>query len=161
MSAERQSLGLIVAWARDRVIGKDGTLPWREPADLRHFKRVTMGHALVMGRVCHASIGRALPGRRNIVITRNADYEAPGCEVVHSLEAALDAAYQTDACPFVIGGAQIYALALPRVTRFELTEIDLDVEGDTWFPDYDAAAFREVHRETAQDGHLVFRTLVR
>lgn len=154
-------LGLIVAWAQGRVIGKDGTLPWREPKDLKHFKRVTMGHVMIMGRVCYASIGRALPGRHTIVVTRNADFEAPGCEVVTSWEAALEAAWKRDACPFVVGGAQIYALALPLVTRFELTEIDRDIEGDTWFPDFDLSALREVHRSEAEDGRLVFRTLVR
>ncbi len=154
-------LGLIVAYARDRVIGKDGTLPWREPADMRHFKRVTMGHAIVMGRVCYESIGRPLPGRRNIVISRNPAFAAPGCEVYASLELGLAAAHERDACPFVIGGAQIYALVLPRVTRLELTEIDITVEGDVFFPPVDETAWREVHRKTAADGRLTFRTLVR
>ncbi|MDJ0974656.1 MAG: dihydrofolate reductase [Planctomycetota bacterium] len=154
-------LGLIVAYARNRVIGRAGGLPWREPEDLRHFKRVTMGHAIVMGRVSHASIGRALPGRRNLVVTRNPDYEAPGCEVFPTLEAALEAAWSEDACPFVIGGAQIYALALPRVTRLEITELALDVEGDTFFPELDAEAWREVHRREHDGGRLAFRTLVR
>lgn len=154
-------LGLIVAYARGGVIGRDGGLPWREPADLRHFKRVTMGHAIVMGRVSHESIGRPLPGRRNLVVSRNPAYVAPGCEVFPTLTEALEHAWGFDACPFVIGGAQIYALALPHVTRLEITELDLDVEGDTFFPTLDAAAWREVHRASRDDGRLVFRTLVR
>lgn len=155
-------LGIIVGYAKNRVIGKDGTLPWREPQDLKHFKRVTMGHAIVMGRVCYESIGRPLPGRRNVVISRNRDFKAPGCEVAHSLEAALRTAREHDACPFVIGGAKIYDLAMPLATRLEITEIDLEVEGDVWFSPLPAdAGWREVHVAKSLDARLTFRTLVR
>lgn len=156
----RPPLGIIVAYAAGRVIGKDGTLPWREPEDLKHFRRVTMGHAIVMGRVCYDSIGRALPGRRNLIVTRNRDFQAPGCEVHHDFDSAIAAARASDACPFVIGGAQIYALTLPAATRLEITEIDLEVAGDTWFPELDAG-WREVHRNAGGGGRLVYRTLVR
>ncbi len=151
-----QPLALIVAWARGRVIGKDGDLPWREPEDLAFFKRTTTGHAILMGRRTCESIGRPLPRRRNIVITRNADYTAEGCEVVTSVEAAIDMARTTDDCPFVIGGAGIYAAALPLVTRMYVTEIDRDVDGDTWFPEYDADAWRETSRNVI--GELAFVT---
>lgn len=154
-----QPLALIVAWARGRVIGKDGELPWREPEDLAFFKRTTTGHAILMGRKTYESIGRALPRRRNIVITRNADYAAEGCEVVTSVEAAIDAARTTDDCPFIIGGAGIYAAALPLVTRMYVTEIDRAVDGDTWFPDYDVAAWHEVERDVR--GDLAFVTYER
>lgn len=152
-------LTIVVAWAEDRVIGRDGGLPWHHPEDLRHFKAVTMGHAIVMGRKCHESIGRALPGRRNIVISRNPSFEAPGCEVFDDFGRALDAAYASDPEPCVIGGAQVYALALPLATRIELTEIRESHPGDVVFPDLDAAAWTETARR--ESGPLVFRTLSR
>ena len=162
------ALGLIMAYARGRVIGRAGTLPWREPEDMRHFKSVTMGHALLMRRVCHASIGRALPGRKNFVISRNPAYAAAGCVVLPSFEAALSAAREEDACPFVIGGAQIYALALPLATRLEITEIERDIgqqPEDVLFPALPETCWREVHSEvrpgSSTDGRLRFRTLVR
>lgn len=153
-----RALGLIVAWAHDRVIGREGQLPWHIPEDLAHFKRVTMGHAMIMGRKCYASIGRALPGRRSLVLTRQEDFQAPGIEVFHDLSSALEAAYETDACPYVIGGAEIYRLALPYVTRMEITEIDRKIEGDVYFPPFDEAMFEEKRRKRA--GDLLFRSLV-
>ncbi|MHC5012117.1 MAG: dihydrofolate reductase, partial [Planctomycetota bacterium] len=130
-------LALIVCHAKNRVIGKDGQLPWRYPEDLRHFKATTMGHAIIAGRMTHESIGRALPGRRNLVVSRRRAYRADGCEVFDSLDAAVAAAHETDDCPFVIGGAQVYAEALPRVTRMVVTEVQREVEGDVFFPEYD------------------------
>ena len=156
-----ECLALIVAWARGGVIGKDGELPWHEPEDLAYFKRVTMGHAILMGRKTFESIGRPLPGRRNIVLSRDPSFRAPGCEVHTDLEAALASARETDACPFVIGGAGIYQLALPRATTLHVTEIDAEVEGDTHFPDFDEADWLESDSQRSADGRLTFRVLRR
>jgi dihydrofolate reductase len=146
--------------ARGRVIGRAGTLPWKAPADLKRFKSLTMGHALVMGRRTHQSIGRALPGRRNLVVTRNAAARFDGCETVGSLEAALVAARTTDSMPFVIGGGELYAQALPLATHLFLTELALDVpEGDTFFPELDSGQWRVVHREVVEQ--LTFTDLER
>jgi dihydrofolate reductase len=142
---------VIVAVSDNGVIGRDGDLPWRLPEDLRHFKRTTLGHAVVMGRATWESIGFPLPKRRNIVLTRNREYVAEGAEVAHSLEEALVLARETDPEPFVIGGATLYAEALPIATRLEITEVHRDVEGDTSFPEFDRAAFTEVKR-SSHDG---------
>jgi dihydrofolate reductase len=146
-------LHLIVARARNGVIGDHGALPWRLPEDLAHFKRTTMGHAVVMGRKTWDSIGRALPGRRNIVVTRNPGWRAPGAEAAHSLEEALQRCHAPAAGSagddlFVIGGAELYAQALQHgVDSIYLTEIDADFPGDTWFPALDRARWREASRE--------------
>jgi len=152
-------LTVVVAWDADRVIGRDGGLPWHHPADLAHFRRTTLGHAIVMGRRCHEAIGRALPGRRNLVVTRNPAFRAPGVEAFPSFEAALEAAYETDPAPCVVGGAEIYALAMPRATRLVVTEIPGRHEGDVVFPAFDEAAWVETARQEA--GELVFRVLER
>jgi dihydrofolate reductase len=139
-------LTLIVARARNGVIGRDGALPWRLPEDLAHFRRTTMGHPIVMGRRTWESIGRPLPGRRNIVLSRQPGFVAAGAEVVADLEAAL--ARCTGAAEvFVIGGAQLYAQAMPRAQRLVVTEIDADFDGDTVFPRPDPAQWREAARE--------------
>jgi dihydrofolate reductase len=158
---DAEKLALIVAYARNRVIGRGGDLPWHYREDLQHFKRVTMGHPVLMGRKTYESIGRPLPGRRNLVITRQADFAAPGCEVFSSLEAAVASARTSDDLPFVIGGAAIYALALPLATHLYVTEIQAEVEGDTWFPALDESAWEETERRVSDDGLLVFRTLIR
>lgn len=126
-------ISIIVAMDRNRLIGRGNALPWHLPADLAHFKAVTMGKPILMGRKTYESIGRPLPGRHNIVITRNADFAAPGCTVVASVDAALAAA---GAVPeiMLIGGAQLYAELLPRVGRLYVTRIDAAFEGDAWFP---------------------------
>lgn len=155
------TLALIVGYARNRVIGRDGKLPWRYPEDLQHFKRVTMGHALIMGSVTYESIGRPLPGRRNLVLCDVPGYEAPGCEVFDSFEGALAAARETDDCPFVIGGASVYAQALPCATHLYVTEIQQDVEGDAYFPVVDEDEWVETERRTGAGGRLVFRVLQR
>lgn len=142
-------LTLIAAVARDRVIGRDNQLLWHLPEDMRRFKALTTGNAVIMGRKTWESLPqkfRPLPQRRNIVVTRDAAYAAPGADVVTSLEAAVAAAFDLPA--FVIGGAQIYALALPLADRLELTEIDAAFDGDAHFPAFDAAAWREVARES-------------
>jgi dihydrofolate reductase len=152
-------LALIVAVARNGVIGRDGGLPWHLSEDLRHFKRTTGGHAIIMGRKTHESIGRALPNRRNIIVTRSgATFE--GCETARSLNAAIDLARQTDDCPFIIGGATLYAEALPFVTEIHLTSIDRDVEGDTHFPS-DLSDFEEVETRAGETEGVTFRVLRR
>ena len=145
-------LSLIVAAARNGVIGRNNALPWHLPEDLKYFKRVTMGKPILMGRKTFESIGRALPGRSNLVITRNGEWQAEGVQVGRSLEAALSLAEDIALIDgvdelMVIGGAQIYAEALPRAERIYLTELDADVEGDAYLPAIDRAAWREVSRE--------------
>lgn len=134
-------LSLIVAVARNGVIGRSGTLPWRLPADLQHFKAVTMGAPIVMGRKTWESIGRPLPGRRNIVVSRRAGFVATGADVVDSLDAAL-ALCTGVAEVFVIGGAELYATALGRADRIHRTLVEAEVDGDTSFPPLDATCWR-------------------
>ena len=145
---------LVVARARNGVIGRNNQLPWRLPADLAYFKRVTMGHPVIMGRRTWESIGKPLPGRHNIVVTRNPGYHAAGATVVGSLGEAFRAAGDVDeAC--VIGGTSLFAEALPHADRIHLTEVDADVEGDTWFPPFDRAEWveREVARQPLDERH--------
>lgn len=144
------SIILVAALARNRVIGRRNALPWRLPEDLRRFKALTLGRPVVMGRRTHESIlgtlGRPLPERLNIVVTRSPDYTAPGCVVAASLESAYAAAGPVpEIC--VIGGAEIYRAALPHAHRLHLTEIDADFEGDARFPELPAGAWREASRE--------------
>lgn len=143
-------IALVAALARNRVIGRQNALPWRLPADLRRFKALTLGHPVVMGRKTHESIlaalGRPLPGRLNIVVTRSADYAAAGCIVAASVEAAFAAAAPADEI-YVIGGAEIYRAALPHAHQLHLTEIDADFPGDAWFPELPPGVWREVSRE--------------
>ncbi len=152
---------LVVAMARNRVIGRDNALPWRLPEELAHFKRVTMGHPIVMGRRTWESIGRPLPGRQNIVVTRTPGYAAPGCTVVESLEAAWQAAGNAgEVC--VIGGTTLFEETLPMADRIHLTEVEAEVAGDTWFPAFDRSQWseREVARHPADARHAYpFRIL--
>lgn len=152
---------LVVAMARNRVIGRDNALPWRLPEELAHFKRVTMGHPIVMGRRTWESIGRPLPGRQNIVVTRTPGYAAPGCTVVESLEAAWQAAGNAgEVC--VIGGTTLFEETLPMADRIHLTEVEAEVAGDTWFPQFDRSQWseREVARHPADARHAYpFRIL--
>lgn len=148
-------ISIVAALARNRAIGRDNGMPWRLPEDLKRFKRVTMGHAVIMGRKTFESIGAALPGRSNIVITRSHDWTPSGCVIVHSLEAALSAVDESRTA-FVIGGAQIYALALPLAQRLYLTEIERDFEGDAFFPQFDRSDWREVSRERHAGGAEAF-----
>ncbi len=156
-----KGLAIVVAVARNGVIGKDGGLPWRLPEDLKHFRAVTTGHAIVMGRKTWDSIGRPLPQRRSIVVTRDPTFAAVGAEVAHDLGVALDLAFATDDEPRVIGGGQIYAAALPLATALYLTEVDQDVDGDVFFPTVDRAAFREVARRTGETPGVTFVELRR
>jgi dihydrofolate reductase len=140
-------LSLVVAMSKNRVIGRDGDLPWRLPNDLKHFKQVTMGKPIIMGRKTWESLYvKPLPGRRNIVITRNAGYEAEGAEISDSLESALILATGEDEA-MIIGGAELFATALDTATRLHLTEIHADIEGDTYFPNSDRSLWREISRE--------------
>ena len=127
---------LLAALARNGVIGDRGTIPWRLPGELAHFKAITMGHALIMGRATFDSIGRALPGRHTIVVTRDPQWQHPGVESAHSFEDALGLAGPAGEV-FVAGGAQIYALALPFAQRMILTHVPLEPPGDTYFPPVD------------------------
>ncbi len=142
----RSCLSIIVAMAKNRVIGINNTLPWHLPADLKHFKALTMGHHIVMGRKTYESIGKPLPGRTSVVVTRNADYSAPGVIVVNSLDAAM-AACGKDEEIFVIGGAELYAQALSLIHTLYVTEIQQDIAGDAHFPLLDKNQWQEVSRE--------------
>lgn len=131
---------------RHRVIGYQGRLPWHLPSDLQRFKSLTMGHHIIMGRKTWESIGRALPGRVSVVVTRNPQYTAAGAVVTRSLSEALDVA-RNDAEPFVIGGAELFEVAMPHARRLYLTEVSGDHEGDVWFPELDLAQWRELRHE--------------
>ena len=139
-------LALIAALDRNRLIGRDNALPWHLPADLQHFKRLTLGKPVLMGRRTWESLGRPLPGRRHIVLSRDPAFRAEGATVVGSLDAALEAAGDA-AEAMVIGGAAFYATMLPRARRLYLTEVDGEFDGDAWFPALDPAQWREVARE--------------
>ena len=139
-------LGLIVARSGNGVIGRNGGLPWHLPADLARFKTITMGKTLLMGRRTYVSIGRPLPGRHNVVLTRQRGFEAPGCEIVHSFERAL-ARIGAGTEAFVIGGAALYRQALDRVGCIYLTEVHAHCTGDSRFPALDAAIWREIERQ--------------
>ena len=155
----RPTVSLIAAVARNSAIGQGGSLIWRESADQRHFRKVTMGCPVIMGRTTWASLPerfRPLPGRRNIVLTRDASWRADGADAAASFDAALALAVAADAPKvFVIGGAQAYALALPFATELVLTEIDADLAGDTFFPPWDRAVFARTAFETHLDSQGV------
>ena len=141
---------LVAAMARNRAIGLDGAMPWHLPRELRHFKETTMGKPIVMGRKTWESIGRALPGRQNIVVTRNPDFRANGCDVVCSVEDAVAMASGNEV--MIIGGGELYAAALPHADRLVLTLVDCEPEADTWFPEWDDGSWFEVSsRDEAPD----------
>ncbi|WP_085523781.1 dihydrofolate reductase [Tuberibacillus sp. Marseille-P3662] len=142
-------ISFIVAMDQNRVIGQDNQLPWRLPADLAFFKRVTMGHPIIMGRKTHESIGKPLPGRENVILTRNESYEAAGCQVVHSLEAIKAIDEQNDEV-FVIGGAEIFKVMFASADRLYVTFIDEVFSGDTYFPEIDHDQWRQVAREKGE-----------
>jgi len=140
------NISIVAAVARNGVIGSGNRIPWHLPQDLRRFRLLTLGHAVIMGRKTFESIGKPLPERRNIVITRSREWARTGCEAVPSIEAAV-AAVESAQDAFVIGGAEIYALALALAGRIYLTEIDRDFAGDTIFPVFDLSRWRVVSRE--------------
>ena len=141
-------LALVLALGDGGVLGKDGKVPWHIPEDLKHFKAMTLGHAIIMGRRTWDEVGKPLPGRRNIVVSRTVR-ELPGAEIVATLEDAVEAARTTDPEPRVIGGAQIYAAALPLATTIYLTEVHREVAGDTFFH-LDRTGFRETSRRRSE-----------
>lgn len=144
MTASR--IVIVAAVARNGVIGLDGDLPWRISEDMAHFKDLTMGNALVMGRSTFESIGRPLPGRTNIVLTRRRDWSHEGVETAPTLDDALAIASSLGQDVYVAGGAEVYRAALDKADRLELTEVDAEPEGDTWFPPVDWSLWREVAR---------------
>jgi dihydrofolate reductase len=149
MSNASPKIYLVAAVASNGVIGRNGQLPWHLPEDLKHFKRLTLGHPIIMGRRTWESLPGALPGRDNIVVTSQAGYEAPGAAVASSLEGAL-ALCAGESMAFVIGGSRLFAESLPIAAGLVMTEIQREYEGDTWFPQYDRSRWRESQRE----GHV-------
>ena len=141
---------ILAAVARNGVIGVDGGLPWHLPDELRLFKELTLGHVLVMGRRTYESVGRPLPGRTTVVVTRRPDWEPEGALRAGSVEEALVMAREIDDEVFVVGGAQVYAEALPATDRLALTFVDAEPEGDTVFPEVDWSKWREVARREGQ-----------
>lgn len=158
-------ISAVVAMAQNRAIGLNGQLPWRLPEDLKRFKTLTWGSPIIMGRKTYESIGRVLPGRQNILITRKHDYQVPGGFVASSLQEALNSCPQDCSEVFIIGGAEIYAMAMPQVDRIYLTWIKKDIQGDTYFPEIEPSAFRETEslEFAGGDGELSysFKTLDR
>jgi dihydrofolate reductase len=153
-------LALMVAMSPTRVIGNNGQLPWHHPEDLQHFKRTTAGHAIIMGRKTADSLNRKpLPKRRNIVVTRQRDLLIPGFEVFADLSAAISAAHSTDAMPFIIGGGELYAAAMPFVTTMYITLVNEAVSGDAFFPAFDEREWTIAEERIS--GVLTFRTLTR
>jgi dihydrofolate reductase len=142
----RARISIIVAMALNRTIGINNTLPWRCPEDLKHFKSLTMGHHMIMGRKTFDSIGKPLPGRTTVVVTRNTALNIDGCTIAHSLEAAIKACTD-DSEIFIVGGAELYALAMPLVTNLYITEIQQEVLGDAYFPEFSHTQWQEISRE--------------
>lgn len=142
-------ISMIAAIAHNNVLGADNQIPWHLPKDFQHFKRTTMGKPIIMGRKTFNSLGKPLPGRQNIIMTSQEDFSAPGCTVVHSPEQALAACGDCDEA-MIIGGAEIYKLFLDQAERIYLTEITLDCQGDTFFPEFDKTVWHEVQREPQQ-----------
>ena len=137
---------------RNGVIGAGGALPWRLPADLRYFRSVTMGKPILMGRRTHASIGRPLPGRENVVLSRDREYTAPGCTVMHSVDEVLGRFADVEEI-MVTGGADLYAEMLPRADRIYLTRVHAEVAGDTHFPQFDPEHWHEIERQDFPADH--------
>ena len=153
-------ISLIVAMAANRVIGRAGQLPWHLPGDLARFKRLTMGYPLIMGRKTFESIGRALPGRRTIVLSRQADYRAAGCRVVNGLDEALKLVWDDDEV-FICGGEELYRQALPLAQRIYLTELDRAVAGDSFFPEIPEHFLAIEEQQIEEEERYRFSILVR
>lgn len=139
-------ISLIVAMAKNRTIGINNTLPWRCPEDLKHFKALTMGHHMIMGRKTFDSIGKALPGRTSVIVTRNKNLSIEGCVIAHSLQEAINACAGDEEI-FIVGGAELYAQSLALVDTLYITEIQQEVEGDAHFPEFDKSRWQETSRE--------------
>ena len=144
-------ISLIVAMASNRIIGQDGQMPWHLSADLKRFKQITMGHPIIMGRKTYEAIGRPLPGRTNIIISRSSAYQPEGCVLVNSVEAAIEHGCNLSDEVFVIGGAEIYKAALPLADNLYITQINKEFEGDTFFPEIDYKDWVEEQREEVSD----------
>lgn len=155
------TISIIAAVAANRVIGKEGDLPWHIPEDLKYFKRITMGKPVIMGRKTWETLDEPLPGRKNIVVTRQNDYKAKGAEVVHNLDDAIQAAAGTQEV-MILGGAGIYEAALPRTDRMYLTHIHEAFEGDTYFPEFNRNNWEAVNRTESEteDGELTYSFVV-
>jgi len=149
------AISMIVARSRNHVIGKDNQMPWKISADLQFFKKVTMGYPIIMGRKTWESIGRPLPGRRNIVVSRNVNYLALGAELVGSLEQALDSLKEFKRV-FVIGGQQLFNQAFPLADELFITEIEIQVNGDTYFEIPDPSDWQEIDRVQEKEGEIEF-----
>lgn len=143
-------ISLIAAMAKNRVIGKQGEIPWKIPGEQKLFKKITLGHAVIMGRKTYESLGRPLPGRTNIVVTRQKQYRAEGCLVVHELSSALNRCPDGENEAFVCGGGQLYREAFPIADRIYLTVIPRDIPGDTYFPDISSTEFRVIQSESIE-----------
>lgn len=156
-------ISAIAAMSSNRVIAKDNQIPWHLPADLRFFKKTTLGHYVIMGRKNYTSMGKPLPRRTNVVITRNPYFVSSGCIVVHSLAEALAIAYQgQEEEAFIIGGGEIYRLAMDYLDRIYLTTIDLHIDGDVYFPEFNAQEWRVLHEEHhAPDDHNAYAFVIR
>jgi len=146
MNPARPQISIIAAMAENRVIGRDNQLPWRLPADLRHFKALTIGKPIIMGRKTWESLPGLLPDRPHIVITSDTSYQAQGCLVTHSIEEALAAAGQVPEV-MIVGGGAFYEQMLPQADRIYLTLVHANIEGDAYFPNYDMDAWQEIERE--------------
>ncbi len=148
-----QALSLIVAHADNRVIGHNNQLPWHLPEDLKRFRQLTMGHHIIMGRKTYESLGRLLPGRTTVIVTRDTGYTVEGARIVHSLPEAL-AVCAGDEEPFLIGGAEMYEQGLPYVTRLYITRVYAHVGGDAFFPELDMSAWEQVSEQakTSENG---------
>jgi dihydrofolate reductase len=140
------SVSLIVAMAQNRTIGVNNTLPWRCPEDLKHFKALTMGHHMIMGRKTFDSIGKPLPGRTTVIVTRNTELKVEGCLVTHSLPEAIKLCANDEEI-FIVGGADIYAQSMALADTLYITEIQQEVDGDAHFPEFDSGLWQEVARE--------------
>lgn len=141
-------ISLIVAMASNRVIGDKGEIPWKIPGEQKMFKEITMGHTMIMGRKTYEAIGRALPGRTNIVVTRQTDYSAPDCIVVHDLKSALESCPVDESEAFIIGGGQIYHETITSADRIYLTVVQREVPGDTYFPEFSESEFKAIKSDT-------------
>ncbi|WP_295623610.1 dihydrofolate reductase [uncultured Nitrosomonas sp.] len=159
-------LSILVAMAKNRVIGRNNQLPWHLPADLKHFKFLTMGQIIVMGRKTYESIGRSLPGRENIIITRQLGYEIPGATVVNSLQDALLICEESSTISresFIIGGENLYRQTLGICQRMYITEIQSDFEGDIFFPEFDRSDWEEIqrHKHISENGaHIEYHFVI-
>lgn len=156
---QRLPLGLIAAFSRNGVLGHNNSIPWHHPSDFRFFRRMTIGHTLIMGRKTFESIGKPLPAREHFILTQRAGVEIPRVTVFNNLEHAIETARKDDPCPMIAGGSEIYKLALPQTTLMYLTHIDEDAEGDVFFPEINWENWIEL--ESTTEGVLRFATYQR